>query len=178
MQSSTTSVARVYSTLRTIAMWLVIVINAALASACLLGIIRQYGVSTIHSDGRLPTPWETGLAPYLVALLAGVLISAVWAGIGGRSGRRSLMICTVIYMLFVYYQSIHFLVIRKEISRSADANHPRHSMVCRNHFLVATFLLVSHGHVPSTGLTIGSCDRGPLIVRRLSVSVFFFGVTI
>jgi hypothetical protein len=115
MQSSTTSVARVYSTLRTIAMWLVIVINAALASACLLGIIRQYGVSTIHSDGRLPTPWETGLAPYLVALLAGVLISAVWAGIGGRSGRRSLMICTVIYMLFVYYQSIHFLVIRKEI---------------------------------------------------------------
>jgi hypothetical protein len=115
MQSSTTSVARVYSTLRTIAMWLVIVINAALASACLLGIIRQYGVSTIHSDGRLPTPWETGLAPYLVALLAGVLISAVWAGIGGRSGRRSLMICPVIYMLFVYYQSIHFLVIRKEI---------------------------------------------------------------
>jgi hypothetical protein len=111
----TTTLTRVYSTLRTIATWLVIVINAVLAGVGLWFIIRQYGVSTVNTDGLLPTPWETGWAPYMLALLAGVLISSVWAAMGRRSGRQALMICTVIYMLFIYYQSIQFLAVRKEI---------------------------------------------------------------
>jgi hypothetical protein len=50
--------------------WTVLIVNIVLASLAIWALIRQYGVSTVGSDGLLPTPWETGYAPYILGLLS------------------------------------------------------------------------------------------------------------
>jgi hypothetical protein len=115
MRITTRAFASACSTLRTIALWVVLIVNAVAAGFCLWSVIRVYGVSTVGSDGRLSTPWENGLAPYLLVLFAGVLISAIWSAVGRRLARQLLMLCTVIYLAFFYYGMIHLMLVRDPI---------------------------------------------------------------
>jgi hypothetical protein len=85
--------------LRRLAPPAIVVVNVAAAALIILRLMRQYGVSTANSDGLLPTPWETGRAPYILALLTTVLASAILTGAGYRGGRYALMIVTTIYTI-------------------------------------------------------------------------------
>lgn len=74
-----------------------------LAIFCIGALIRQYGVSTANSDGLLPTPWETGWAPYVLGLLVCVLVATILAAVGHRLGRCALMAVTTVYTACLLY---------------------------------------------------------------------------
>jgi len=74
------------------------------------GLIRQYGVSTAGSDGLMPTPWETGYAPYILGLLTSVIVSTVLTAVRCRYGRHALMALTIIYTLCLYYSEVTLLL--------------------------------------------------------------------
>ncbi len=101
---------RIHSALRVLAPWAVVVVNVSLASLFMWGLIRQYGISTVGSDGRMPTPWETGYAPYIVGLLTIVIVSAVLTAVRYRYGRHALMALTTIYTLCIYYSEVKLLL--------------------------------------------------------------------
>ena len=89
----------VNSALRVIAPWVVVIINVMLAALVMWGTLREYGESTAGSDGMLPTPWETGRAPYILGILTSVLVSAILTAAGHRLGRCILMVMTTLYTL-------------------------------------------------------------------------------
>jgi hypothetical protein len=89
----------VNSAFRVIAPWVVVIIDVILAALAMWGILRQYGESTADSDGIMPTPWETGRAPYILGLLTSVLVSAILTAAGHRLGRYILMVVTTLYTL-------------------------------------------------------------------------------
>ena len=100
----------VNSALRVIAPWVVVIINVIVAALAMWGILRQYGESTADSDGMLPTPWESGRAPYILALLTSVLVSAILTAAGHRLARYILMVVTTLYTLFLLFMAAEMLM--------------------------------------------------------------------
>jgi hypothetical protein len=100
---------RVRLALRVLAPWTVVIVNVSAALVFGWAIVRQYGVSTAGSDGLMPTPWETGYAPYIIALLASVLVAAILTAVRYRFGSHVLMVVTTIYTLCLFYWMVAFL---------------------------------------------------------------------
>jgi hypothetical protein len=101
--------SRIHSALRVLAPWAVVIVDVSLASLVMWALIRQYGVSTAGSY-LLPTPWETGVAPYELVLLTSILVSAILTAVGYRYGRYALMAVTIIYTLCILYGMVTFLL--------------------------------------------------------------------
>jgi hypothetical protein len=97
----------VISALRIIAPWVVVITNVILAVIGMWGMWHQHGESTVGSY-LVPTPWETGSAPYIFVLLMTVLVSAVLAGVGHRLGPYALMTMTTIYTLCLLILAARF----------------------------------------------------------------------
>ena len=102
--------SRIHSALRIVAPWGVVTVNVTLAGLLMWALMRQYGISTAGTDGRLPTPWETGYAPYILGLITSVLASAILTAVGYRYGHYALMAVTTIYTLCLLYFSVNFLI--------------------------------------------------------------------
>jgi hypothetical protein len=101
--------SRIHSVLRVLAPWAVVIVDASLASLVMWALIRQYGVSTAGSS-LMPTPWETGVAPYVLVPLTSILASAILTAVGYRYGRYALMAVTIIYTLWILYWMVTFLL--------------------------------------------------------------------
>ena len=98
----------VTSALGVIAPWVIVIANAIFAGLGIWAISRQYGESTAGFDAAMPTPWETGQAPYILGLLTLVLVSASLTAAGHRLGRYALMAVTTIYTLCLLILSVQF----------------------------------------------------------------------
>jgi hypothetical protein len=97
------------SVLRIIAPWVVVIADAVLAALGMWAMLRQYGISTVGSEPPLvPTPWETGSAPYILGLLAAVFASAILTAAGHRLGRYALMAVTTIHTLCLLILAAQF----------------------------------------------------------------------
>jgi hypothetical protein len=79
-----------------------------LAALVMWEILRRYGESTVGSE--MPTPWETGRAPYILGLLTAILVSAILTAAGHRLGRYFLMLVTTIYTLCLLLLAAEFLM--------------------------------------------------------------------
>jgi hypothetical protein len=121
--------------------------------------VRQYGVSTANSDGLVPTPWETGYAPYIIGVSACVIVSAALTAADFRYGRHALMALTTIYTLCLYYSEVTLLL---------SMWHERNQwtvQIILNDFVffagITAWLFVTYwGLFKARGLTIGWSDRG------------------
>jgi nicotinamide riboside transporter PnuC len=98
----------VSSALRASAPWAIVIANAILAALGTWGILRRYGESTAGYDALMPTPWETGIAPYILGLLMAVLVSAILTAARHRLGRYALMAVTTIYTLCLLILAAQF----------------------------------------------------------------------
>jgi hypothetical protein len=77
--------------------WTGVVVNLAWTSVLLWALWHSYGVSTEDMDGILPTPWEAGWAPYAVAFLIAVIVTAIGCARGYRQARYALLGMTMAY---------------------------------------------------------------------------------
>jgi hypothetical protein len=96
----------VSSALRASAPWVIVIANVILAALGMWGILRQYGDSTVGYE--MPTPWETGRAPYILGLLTAVLVSAILTAASHRLGRYALMAVTTIYTICLLILAAQF----------------------------------------------------------------------
>jgi hypothetical protein len=106
--------SRVHLALRGLGPWAVVIVNVSVALVFLWALVRQHGISTAGSDGLMPTPWETGYAPYIIGLLTSVLVSAILTALRYRFGSRALMGVTTIYTLCLSYWMVAFLLSMRE----------------------------------------------------------------
>lgn len=98
----------VSSALRVVAPWVIVIANTIFAALGLWGTLRRYNESTSGYDALMPTPWETGIAPYILGLFFAVLVSAILTAARHRLGRYALMSVTTIYTLCVLILAAQF----------------------------------------------------------------------